>query len=229
MHFFLMRSASESAVSDVSAITAILSAWIVARGMQLQHLTAGSVARATMTLVVLSVSGAAALAGFGGYTLTRLTDNLEANGIDGVVRGVETLRRLQAPFDSEITRYVNACTDTTDRLLVSWYAPELHYGSGRGFAAGRPYFITSFATSDDDIQFSLNRLQAERVPIVLAGDNYNSEFARAFAPIALYIRQHYREVGNLETVRVLVDSRLTPTGTFGAAKLPCFNSGTRRP
>ena len=131
----------------------------------------------------------------------------------------------QAPFPNRLARYVNRCTAPTDRLLLTWYAPEIIYGTGRGFAAGRPYFITSFATSDRARTFSLEMLTRQRVPLVVIGPNYESEFQRAFREIDSYVQQHYQDVGpdaSDDGFRVLADRRLTPVGTFESTTLPCF-------
>ena len=151
---------------------------------------------------------------------------LREDGPSALAIKLNSGRRLTAPFESEVARYVFACTAVTDRLLVTWYAPELHYGSGRGFAAGRPYFLTSFAPSAGAQAFSLAQLRRERVPIVLTRGAYETEFARPFPTFDEYLREHYRRVGvvgpNDDAVTVLADERLQPTSTYGDARLPCF-------
>ncbi len=226
MNLFLLRAASESAVGDVSAITCVVAAWLLARGWRATHATWGAALRILLTLAVLGVSTFLAFRGNGGFAVARTFDLLQQEGLAAVPHKLDSGRRLTAPFDNVLAQYLFACTAPTDRVLLTWYAPEIQYGSGRGFAAGRPYFITSFATSARAQAFSLARLRRERVPVVLVSSDYEPEFARPFPTIAAYLREYYREVGALgpsdDPLVVLADQRLTPVSTYLDTGLPCF-------
>ena len=144
---------------------------------------------------------------------------------------VAALKQSVAPSPDEGANYVFDCTEESDRLLVTGYAPQVHYESGRGFAAGRPYFLGSFAPLPMYRSFSLRRLRAERVPIVLA----TGEAGRWFPTVPLidiYLGWHYRQAGEIlfgeTTYTVLTDQRLRPVGSYGPASLPCFRSGDRQ-
>jgi hypothetical protein len=118
-----------------------------------------------------------------------------------------------------------ACTAESDRLLItSGYRPQLYYAAGRGFAAGRLYYLNSLAPSPEFKAFSLERLRAERVPIVLM-DPEDGEFADQFRDLHAYVRQHYQAAGRIEfsgiTFDVLADSRIPPARTWTNG-LPCF-------
>jgi hypothetical protein len=124
---------------------------------------------------------------------------------------------------------VFACTAESDRLLVaSAYAPHACYAAGRGFAAGRQYFLSSQGPSPEFHQFSARRLAEERVPIVLVNPPDFQEFSLNFAEIRQYLDRHYREAGVVEfdesPLTVLVDRRIPPAGTWGERNLPCFVS-----
>jgi hypothetical protein len=137
------------------------------------------------------------------------------------------MRQSSAPFADEGAQYLHACTGERDRVLVTGYVPHVYYQSGRGFAAGRPYFLGSFAPSRAYETFSLRRLRAERVPIVLATSGEDYAAFRGWAPrIHDYLARHYREAGEIEAAgarfRVLVDTRLQPAGVHGPRALPCY-------
>ncbi len=229
MNLYLMRSASESAVGDVSAITAVVAAWLIARGFRRGAGTQSVTPRAlkiAVTLIVIAVSGFFASRGNGGFAATRVIDMLAQEGWTAVDIKLNVGKRLAPPFDNDVSRYVYACTARTDRLLVTGYQPEIYYGSGRGFAAGRPYFLTSFAPSAASIAFSLNRLRRERVPIVLVDSTYDADFAGPYPTFDQYIRQYYREVGSVgpadRAIKVFTDQRITPITTYYNTGLPCF-------
>ena len=137
----------------------------------------------------------------------------------------------QTPLTRRLLVYFRSGAYKSDRLLVTGYAPDVHYKSGRGFAAGRPYFLASFAPLPMYERFSLRRLKAERVPIVLATGESESWFPMT-PLIDVYVREHYRKAGNIQsgdtTYAVLTDQRLRPIGSYGPASLPCFRSGDRQ-
>jgi hypothetical protein len=149
-------------------------------------------------------------------------------GINPLPERIERLRAMVPPFDEgdgDGARYLFSCVGESDRVLItSGYRPELYYAAGRGFAAGRLYYLKSLASAPEFKAFSLERLRAERVPIVLVepGDR---EFAEEFQPLQQYVQQHYRPAGAVDfwNVRfdVLVDSRIAPTGAWSNG-LPCF-------
>jgi hypothetical protein len=234
MHVYLLRSASDSAIADVSVLTAVLGAWLLAQGLGWRR--RGSIPartqsfvwtglRVTAALAVLGVTVLAAAKADGGQLFVQLARGSDA--LAPIDRRLEFLRRSTAPFDDEGARYLFECTEASDRLLVTTYAPQIHYQSGRGFAAGRPYFLWSFAPSRHFESFSLERLAAQRVPIVLAtrGDAY-TEFSGTLPRIHEYLAHHYREAGVIAVggaeFAVLVDTRIQPSGTHGPGSLPCF-------
>ena len=240
MHVYLLRAKSDSAIADVSALTGVLGAWLLARGLgagwhgarrllglEPQRSWVGACAGlAAMVLAaciyavtiryLLDTAG-----GDGARTFARVV----ASGGDPLSPRLESLRAMTAPYDHEGARYLFACTAETDRVLItSGYRPELYYAAGRGFAAGRLYFLNSLAPSPEFKAFSLDRLRAERVPIALM-DPEDSEFMDEFQGLYQYVRQHYRPAGQVEfwddRFDVLVDARIPPTGTW-AQRLPCY-------
>ncbi len=226
MNVYLMRSASESAVGDVSAITCVVAAWLLARAWRTPRVTIAWASGALAALLCLGVSVFLATRGNGGFAMSRLVELIRYEGARGVSAKLDAARRLRAPFDTAVTKYVSACTSPSDRLLVTWYAPEIHYGSGRGFAAGRPYFLASFAPSAEAHAFSLRRVTRERVPIVITNDRYERDFEAPFPLLAAYVNEHYRRVGHVgppeDGVLVMADRRITPRSTYGDTNLPCY-------
>ena len=243
---YLLRAAKPFVIPDVSALTAVLGAWLLARSLRGGAFRSRSerrawawpsswpwrlggstwaLARITSTLVVVAITLAALVDGGGGAALGTFIRGVQQSGVSYMVTAAGTLRDSAAPFDDEAPRYVFACTEESDRLLVAGYAPELYYQSGRAFAGGRVYFNSSLGTSQADQTFSLYRLQRESVPIVLhaTGDD---EFALLFRPIDEYLRRHYRAAGEVDAnnvgFTVLVDRRKTPTRTYDTGTLPCF-------
>jgi hypothetical protein len=250
MHMFLLRAASESAIADVSTATAVLGAWLLARGLiPAAGLVRGAwrasanASRPAARRVAVALIQAVVAVAIAGLTLRYLTQTeggdavrtfaaeLRDDGEEGApaFRRLDEFRRMSPPFEDEGARYVFACTSEADRLLVvSEYAPHAPYAAGRGFAAGRLYFLSSFAPSAEYHAFSLERLREERVPIVLVNRPDREGFARGFSALHQYLLEHYREAGETEfdetPLTVLVDARIAPVGTYGPRALPCFRA-----
>jgi hypothetical protein len=66
------------------------------------------------------------------------------------------------------------------------------------------------------------------VPIVLVNPPDYDAFARGYESIYQYVAEHYREAGTTEfddsEMKVLVDTRIPPVGTWGPQRLPCFRA-----
>jgi hypothetical protein len=235
MHLFLLRAASESAVADVSTLTAVLGAWTLRRGVVPWRGSARAVpalARAVpalavfaATLAVLTGTLAATSRAEGTFVFQRLVATLEDHGTDPVAGLLDGLRLSSPPFANDGAKYVFSCTEDSDRLLVTGYAPDVYYQSGRGFAAGRPYFLYSFAPLPEAERFSFDRLMKQRVPIVLADEGGEPDFAAA-PSISRHVREHYRRAGEIQfrysTFAVLVDARIPPACSYGSQRVPCF-------
>jgi hypothetical protein len=224
-HIYLLRARSESAIADVSALTAVLAAWLLARALfAARGRTVSGLLAAAMAVGIYAGTVRYVRVTPGGDSAETFVRRL-AGGVNPLPERLERLRAMTPPYDDDGARYVFACTAESDRLLItSGYRPELYYAAGRGFAAGRLYYLNSLAPSPEFKAFSLDRLRAERVPIVLM-DPEDGEFADQFRDMHAHVRQHYRAAGRIEFLGVafdvLVDSRIVPARTWTNG-LPCF-------
>jgi hypothetical protein len=241
MHTYLLRAKSDSAIADVSAVTAVLGAWLLARGLAAgwrgARRLAGPDPRGTRAGACVGIASSVATVTVyvvtmqylehtpGGDQARSFSQTLAAG--NDVLENVERLRRMKAPYPDAGpgARYLFTCTAETDRVLISsGYKPELYYAAGRGFAAGRVYYLNSLAPAPEFKTFSLERLRAERVPIALL-DPDDDEFRREFQQLDGFIREHYHPAGNVEfwgkRFEVLADSRIPRTRGWEDG-LPCY-------
>jgi hypothetical protein len=116
---------------------------------------------------------------------------------------------LGRPTAHRLTRYVHDCTRPSDRLVVTWFAPEIHFYAGRG-------------------QPRREQVEGASVPIILTDDGSPAQWDSRYSSERETIARHYREVWTAPTeedgrrLRVLVDARRVPTGTYGDLGLPCY-------
>jgi hypothetical protein len=139
------------------------------------------------------------------------------------------------PGLSMLVEYIRECTSLADKVLVTWYGPEVHVYAQRGFAGGRTFFSPGFWGSQADQRAVIGRLERESVPIVVAdvgayegGTRYHLHFQRGFPLVDEYLRGRYVIAGeplvgdNDSRYQVMIDRRLTPTRVHAATGYPCF-------
>jgi hypothetical protein len=252
-----LRDPIDVRLADASAVTLVLAAWLAGRvgGSWAERLrqarvrrpasqwsrSAVSVVVATMVLLAVAATlmSAAELGSLHrAIEKTRLTegprpllqsalqtmhDLSTRPPIEGWLATGDDRRELK-----ELTRYVRDCTRPDDRLLVTWFAPEVYFYAERQFAGGLAFFYPGFFVSSTDEETALGRLRARSVPIVLAEvGRYESSFRRDHPLLAAHLASRYTVAGDVSTsgderYRVLVDRQATPVRTASPWSLPCF-------
>jgi len=123
-----------------------------------------------------------------------------------------------------ILRYIFECTAETDRLLVTWFGPEVYFSVERPFAGGQVYLHHGWHSSPADQRLTIEWLARQRVPIVLERNDF--EYEQYFPLLADYVRNRYRQVPiSADLVggfRVLVDPSVTSNGTYEPLGAPCY-------
>ena len=248
----LLRDPLDIRLADVAAPTAVIGAWLLgqwigpwsprsarlgARRGARSIAWAASRAIAALALVGitwLSIAIVGELPSQVADTGIRFGPRVAAARAAEVLHDVTTSPPIEAwaPADSTglraLTRYVHECSKPTDRLLVTWFAPDVYYYSGRGFAGGQLFWFASYQTSPREQQRSLDKLRAESVPIIIAKSDGLEGFAKDYRDVYEHIVRNYRMVrdsgfGGQQPYQVLVDRRREPTGTYRRLSLPCFN------
>ena len=125
-----------------------------------------------------------------------------------------------------VIEYLNECTAPTDRILMTWSAPEFFFFSGRSFGAGHALFMPgSFATPADRRKM-IQRLNRERVPIALINETRRDEFALSFPELNTLLSDRYATVATFtirdgSNITIAVRDRLVATRTYGPDSWPC--------
>jgi len=231
----LVRGSPDSRLADVAGLVCVMAAWTVGRGLGWRapgRRVSGWGAGAA-TAVWLVTFWAASLD-------ADLLDRVRKTGVLGGPRGVVDQlaevsrdRRLR-PIDSwhydpglgALTRYLLECTVPTDRLFVTWFAPEVFFFAERSFAGGQVYLHPGWHAAPDDQRLTVDRLERQRVPIVLSLAD-ETAFARSFPLVHDHVMRHYRLVGEstfggAQRYAVRVDRRITASATYEALALPCY-------
>jgi hypothetical protein len=134
--------------------------------------------------------------------------------------------------------YLRACTRPADRVLATWFAPELYFYGRRGFAAGLPVMFGGHWSEDRFERRILRRLEAETVPLVImrfVPDQIDIDYVREVWP---YLGDHVMRQYEVAAVTNFGASDLTyqiwarrgmaATGRYGPLSLPCYGEASER-
>ena len=250
-----LRDPLDARLADASAITMILAAWLAGRFMPTLSVRATGLpgqwrtqwSRSVIAAMALTIAAVAA-----GATLlsaaelgslhralekARLVDGprIMALGARQTITGLNTRPPIEGWLASgdeqrelkELTRYVRECTKPDDRLLVTWFAPEVYFYSERKFAAGLAFFYPRFFSSPAEEEVALARLRAQTVPIALVDvASYEQSFVHDHPKLASLLAERYSVAGEVAAsnarYRVLTDRHAVPVRVSSPWSLPCF-------
>ena len=124
-------------------------------------------------------------------------------------------------------RYLRACTTERDRILVTWFAPEVFVFTDRGFAAGHSYFIRRAFYALDYQRQMVARLEQERAPIALLNLGQDQDWFRTrFHLLQQYVDEKYAVVGTDrfrdDSVAIAIRRNSRPAGVYADTDWPCF-------
>lgn len=231
----LVRESPESRIPDVATPMAVLGAWITGRWIRR---TPGRARLRVATAIVfwlVTLWGAAALGTFG--------ERLLASGLIGgptaarerlaAVNDYLTTRPLEGWRDSDSTglralaQWAVVCTAPSDRLLVTWFAPELFFYAERPFAGGQVYLHPGWHSSPADQELTIQRMKQQRVPVVLTMTESEPRIRKAFPLVLDYVDRQYTlaarsSFGSPREYGVFVDRDIPAAGLYEPLNLPCY-------
>jgi hypothetical protein len=231
----LVRGSPDSRLPDVASPISVIGAWVCAMALAFGAGASRVVRRTSAVLVSLVVI----VTLWSVVTFAQVSTTLETSqilsgpaGVMDRMSGVAERLRMR-PIDNwtrrssgigALLRYAFECTQDTDRLVAAWFAPEVYFYVERPFAGGQVYLISRWHNSPDDQRLTIERLEHQRVPIVIEKDDWDYE--NYFPLVADYIHQRYRVVpiegDTIQGFRVLVDTHLTSTGVYEPLGAPCY-------
>jgi hypothetical protein len=248
-----LRDPLDVRLADASGVTMILAAWLAGRFRPTLYVRAmadqwpalwpRSVIAATAMTIAAVAAGATLLSAAELGSLHRALE--KARLVDGprimAMGARQTMSDLNThpPIEGwlasgdeqrelkELTRYVRECTKPDDRLLVTWFAPEVYFYSERKFAAGLAFFYPRFFSSPAEEEVALARLRAQTVPIALVDvASYEQSFVHDHPKLASLLAERYTVAGEVAAsnarYRVLTDRHAVPVRVSSPWSLPCF-------
>jgi hypothetical protein len=231
LNLFILRHPIGARAGGMIGPAAILAAWMFRSVWQVHHRAGTLLLRAAAVVIlwlfVWSLSTAAAW----NERLTR--DLARPSRFTGMIRTAAA-----SPPDAEgigdraqtaLVRYLRECTRPDDRILVTYFAPEIAFFAQRGFAGG---LATLFGAHWSEPRFQQRSLQSltTHPPALVIQRSRDTEFRQGYPLLAGYISTHYRAVGTTEALAgpgpesllLLVRNDRAASGTHSASALPCF-------
>jgi hypothetical protein len=195
--------------------------------------------RSVVAVIMLVVLGATALSATTvGYVRTQLNTSGLARSWAATRERTDELSKALAtlpdaalvegntPF--RIARYVNTCTQPSDRIVMMSYQPETLPYARRLFGAGRLSVIPKYILGPENEAELVGFWQRQSVPLVLVEfDEFLTTTGHDFPVVRRYLREHYHEDGSIglstsRTLHVFATNDRAPLSTFGDERLPCF-------
>ncbi|MGH9349947.1 MAG: hypothetical protein ACRD26_22065 [Vicinamibacterales bacterium] len=229
-------------IADVVPPVAIVSAWVCselfASGRSAWQPGAPALVRASFAAVAFAAFGLAACSV---YMLAGVREQLVATRVlDGIQKIAEVSRGVAGrasvwPWRGfwpagdlpPVIEYLSSCTTPTDRLLLTWSAPEYYYFSRRGFAGGHVWYLSprGFADPQDDLRM-LERLERRPVPIALINETHRGEFAVSYARVDAFLTRAFAPVGTFtardgSAITVALRKGLHARSTYEPIGWPC--------
>jgi hypothetical protein len=131
---------------------------------------------------------------------------------------------------TNMVRYLRECTGPRDRILVTWFAPEVYFFAQRGFAAGLATLASGHWSEERFQQRSVESLESRPAALVIHRSR-DRDFTEQYPLLSNYLRQHYHDVGTTDfsgesssggSFVVLVHNDRANSMIHGPTSLPCF-------
>ena len=223
----LARGSSLHRMADIAPVVVVLGGWLCGYLTGRRERPSPGPAWAG-TIVAMGLIGALLVVPL----TTGVGVRLRALARQGVlVRSATVLRNfaISPPLDGRATSefhgvasYVHNCTLPSDRVFVTFYAPEIYVLSNRQFAGDQWAYFDVFRNEVRDQQHVIELVERQSVPLVLLIDERYRFFEQHWELVANHFAMHYTEIGTVDGVTVLARLDRPRFRSIGPTALPCF-------
>jgi hypothetical protein len=231
LNVLILRNPLGARIGGMIGPSAVLAVWVARQSWQVRQIPARWVLRpVTIAVSALAVWSIALSADWE----HRLTPALfEPSRVSRLVSTIATSPPdpdlIESRGFSALVDYLRTCTRPSDRILATFFAPEIYFFAQRGFAAGLAALSGGHWS---DVRFqerSLQFLMSSPAALVIhrPGD---ANFSQNYSLLSRYLAEHYRNVGTSdflggqsdESFTVLVQNERAATSVHPSSSMPCF-------
>ena len=139
---------------------------------------------------------------------------------------VERWRRQETGSTLRLAVYAHECLSPADRILVTWFAPEIYYYADRLMAGRHLFFLPALGTLTHERRMELEKLERSPAQIVFAKSMADNSAEETFPDLLEIFAREYRVGGSFvddeERFQVLVRKDRAPVRLFGDSSWPCY-------
>jgi hypothetical protein len=224
---FILREPVAARIGGMAGPPMVLLAFVAAPLMQSMRsirLIVGLICVIAVTVGLTQVSTTAVLRRL---DLSRATAALAARA-----RSPVPLENLP-PQTTGLVAYLRDCTAPDHRVMLTWFAPEIHFFAQRSFAGSVDYFGGHWSEPRFQRRI-LQKLESEPVPLVIRHENSGEPpFSAVYPLIDAYLSQNYVAAGESyfsdtestkkNPYRVWVHKAWRATRQWKDTSLPCLS------
>jgi len=232
LNVFILRNPVGARIGGIAGPATILTLWLIHQTCSIQPGMWRRIARAgAVVALLLTVWSVAASADWQSrLTLAVVSPPHVASSVGALASSPPNPEIIGGGEFTNLVGYVRECTRPDDRILLTWFAPEVYFFAQRGFAAGLAT-LTGGHWSDARFQErSIELLTAHPAALVIhRGDD--RDFANGYPRLSEYLHAHYHEIARTDfsgrsspdgSYLVVAHNDRVSTATHGPTSLPCF-------
>jgi hypothetical protein len=133
------------------------------------------------------------------------------------------------PVPLRLAKYVRRCTAPSDRVLVLWFAPEIHADADRLMAGRHLYYFEAFRGIDEEQRRELEKVTRSAPRIVLANRNNYQAAVTTFPAVMRHIESEYVPAASFDEdgdrYTILIRRESPPPSLDSVTGWPCFTGG----
>jgi hypothetical protein len=235
----LLRTPFNVRAGEAVALPAIVLALLMAALLQMSRIHLGWrrwSARTVAAIVVLLVLKSLVVAGQSGERLRWLAGDGsverariawgDASSRLGSTPPIEHWRERGGSARRLAAAYAHDCLSPSDRILVTWFAPDIYYYADRLMAGRHLYFHPLLGALPHERTRELEKLARSPAQMVFAKAMADNPAERVFPDLVERFAREYVAGGviddNGERYSILVRKDRVPVRTYGDAEWPCY-------
>ena len=231
LNLFIMRDPVSARFGGIAGPLAVLAAWLAGCATRPRSAPARVSLTAVVTVTLAATVWAVSVSA--DWQRRLLWDYAEwehlTSSIGSLSASPPPVEMLEGKQFMELIRYLRECTSTHDRILATWFVPELYFFAQRGFAGG---IVAMFGEHWTEPRFearTLALMESQRALMVIsrAGD---LDYRHSYPELARYLDAHYRDAGTsdfgvpseIRGYTILVRRDRQVSYVHQSSSLPCF-------
>ena len=234
----LLREPYESRAADVIVLPLILFGAFLAILLRSTYpaIVKWPLRLAAVLLMVLAAKSFAVAGDFGDRIAWLIGEGQSLERAQGAWSEVATRLRASPPSEfwagntgpvsMRLAKYVRRCTAPSDRVLVLWFAPEIHADADRAMAGRHLYYFEAFRGIEEEQRRELEKVTRSSPRIVLANRNNYQSAVTTFPALMRHIESEYVPTASFEEdgdrYSILIRKESLPPEPDTLTGWPCF-------